>query len=426
MIIICLVVFLGLSLWLLKLEFSNTVDVRLSYDKNTILKCSGLEALVIAMFATAWIGITPVLSIRLAFLELICIIGIYKCKNRLPFSHPFALYSLFLIWILIGIYYTPSPIFGIRMLLKYLYPFLFAILTAKVVRDGNVFIAAGTWARKVGTIGICFIILPVVGAIIGNILWFNAAYVTGLINIIIFSFALADFTEGKEKRKNLIWGLLLCLPCVIVVYRTDIFGTAVALSIFFFVKYRLKALPIICAIGLLGLCVMFYVPAVKNKMFLNPDKVQITDYLSGNIDEDNVQMNYRQFMWEDATSKFYEGHELAGSGTGRVQTFFYTEAIDNRRGGQLHNDFLVLKCDNGQIGFWLFLTAYFSIMVHCMIIYRRSSNAYVQMCSLVAGASLIGVFVTMFSDNTLSYSMVTLSLPWGFYGMALGMQKENG
>ena len=47
------------------------------------------------------------------------------------------------------------------------------------------------------------------------------------------------------------------------------------------------------------------------------------------------------------------------------------------------------------------------------------------MAAMVAGASLMGVFVTMYSDNTLSYSMCTLSFPWGFYGMALGINNNE-
>lgn len=76
-------------------------------------------------------------------------------------------------------------------------------------------------------------------------------------------------------------------------------------------------------------------------MFLRPDDVTITDYVTGNYDENNVRTNMRKFMWEDATERFYKGHETIGSGTGRVQTFFYTEATDSRRGGQMHNDFLM-------------------------------------------------------------------------------------
>lgn len=159
-------------------------------------------------------------------------------------------------------------------------------------------------------------------------------------------------------------------------------------------------------------------------MFIDPDKANIVDYMTFNIDENNVQTNMRKFMWEDATKRFYNGHELVGSGTGRVQTFFYTEATDARKGGQLHNDFLVLRCDNGQIGFWLFILSYVAILLHCIQLYHRSPHDIVRIAALLSGSSLIGVFVTMFSDNTLSYSMVTLSFPWGFYGMTLGLNKR--
>ena len=422
--VICVVLFLALSFWQLKILFTDQVQLKYPFATDTLMKCSGLEALVILMFATAWVGLAPVLSVRLGFLELLCVVGLLKCRNKLPFSFPFIAYIVFLIWILIGLYYTTSVGFGIRMFLKYIYPLLFALLTAKVVRDGEVFLTAGHWARRVATIGIILLLIPSIRFFVYNFLWFNAAFITGIISMIIFSFALADFSD--EKKKNLIWGFLLCLPCVIVVYRTDIFGTAVALSMFFFIKYKAKALPVIGMIGILGLCIMFYVPSVKNKMFIDPDKVTITDYLTGNIDENNVQTNMRKFMWEDATVRFYEGHELYGSGTGRVQAYFYTEAMDSRRGGQLHNDFLVLKCDNGMVGLVLFIAAYFLIFVHCMILYHKSESSYTRLCALVAGSSLLGVFVTMFSDNTLSYSMVTLSFPWGFYGMALGLKEKLG
>ena len=92
----------------------------------------------------------------------------------------------------------------------------------------------------------------------------------------------------------------------------------------------------------------------------------------------------------------------------------------------MHNDLLVLKCDNGLVGIVLFGLAYFAVTLHCIIIYHKCLNPYTRMAALVAGASLMGVFVTMYSDNTLSYSMVTLSFPWGFYGMALGLKDKLG
>lgn len=423
MTILYIVIFLGLSWWLYKFTLKEYVVVKLPGDRSSALEVTGFEALVIAMFATCWIGLAPVLSIRLGFLELLCLIGLIKSRNYLPFSFPLKMYLFFLLWLVIGLTYTPSLEYGVRMILKYIYPFLFAMLCAKVVRNYNIFEYAGSWYRIVGTIGLIFIMTSIFPFMRG-VLWLNAGYTTGLITVIILCFAL--FYHSSKKMTNLIWGLLLCLPCVILVFRTDIFGTAIAISMFLFLKYKIKSLPFIFGIGLLGLVVMFYVPHVKEKMFWRPDDVTIEDYLSGNIQEDQVRDNMRKFMWTDAINMYYKGHETVGSGTGSIQHFFYEIATDSRRKGQLHNDFLVLRCDNGDIGLALFIIAYLFIYFHCIKIYTTSDNTYIRLCSMVAGASILGVFVTMYSDNSLSYSMVTLGPPWGFYGMALGLsQKEK-
>lgn len=203
------------------------------------------------------------------------------------------------------------------------------------------------------------------------------------------------------------------------------FGLQLELSAFFFIKYKIKSLPLILAVGCLGLAAMFYVPSVKAKMYYRPDEVTLQDFLTGNVDENNINTSGRKKGWEDVHKWFYEPHKAIGSGTGRVQTYFYTEAIGWQRGGQLHNDFLVMMCDNGLIGIGLFLLAYLAIMFHCLFIYSKSKSQVVKVCALTAGSSLIGILVTMYSDNTVSYSMATLGYPWGFYGMALGLYKQE-
>lgn len=420
MTIVYIIIFLGLSWWLYRFTTKDYVTVKLPGNKDSEMEVTGLEGLVIAMFATCWIGLAPVLSLRLGFLELLCIIGLYKCKNYLPFSFPLKMYVVFLLWLVIGLFYTPSVEYGVRMILKYIYPFLFALLCAKVVKKGELFFAAGLWNRVVGTVCILLLFLPV-PFLIRGIIWAKQAVITGIITCIVFSFSM--IYHSNKRMMNLFWGCLLCLPAVIAVYRTDIFGTAVALSMFFFLIYKFKAIPFILGIGILGLVVMFQLPHVKAKMFWHPEKVTMESYLKGEINPDDVRDNMRKFMWEDAMKSYYENHEAFGSGTGAIQHFFYELAMDSRRGGQLHNDFLVLRCDNGNIGLALFLIAYLLVYFHCMKIYRDADNVYTKVCALVAGASLLGVFVTMYSDNTLSFSMVTLGAPWGFYGMTLGLQE---
>lgn len=420
---IALLIFVILTVWEMKLFFTPEVEWRMPYGSGATMRLSGKEALVILMFATAYIGLTPVLSLRLGFLELLSLIGAIMVTSRVKLSWPMWLFMIFIIWEVIGLTYSVSVSYGIRMILKYIYPFVFAIFAARVVKDGEVMVSAGIWARRVATVAICLTLIPSIRLLVGHFFWFDAAMTTSIITMAIFSFSLVEFSD--EKKKNLWWGLGFCLPCIILVFRTDIFGTVVALATFFILKYRAKGLPIAAALGILGLCSMFYIPAVKNKMFFKPDEVTMIDYVTGNYDEDNVRTNGRKQVWEDVENWFFKDNEEMGSGTGRVQYYFYEEAQDWRRGGQLHNDFLVLKCDNGLIGLILFGLSYFAITLHCIYLYHKGRSPYTRLAAMVAGASLMGVFVTMHSDNTLSFSMCTLSFPWGFYGMALGIENAS-
>lgn len=423
MTLIALLIFVILTAWELKLFFTPQVEWRMPYGSRSTMRLSGKEALIILMFTTAYIGLAPVLSLRLSFLELLCIFGALTVSSHVKLSWPMRMFVVFIIWEIIGLTYTPSVSYGIRMILKYIYPFLFAIFAARVVKDGVVMVSAAIWARRVATIAMCLTLIPSIRLLVGHFFWFQAALTTGIITMAIFSFAMVEFSN--EKKKNLLWGIGFCLPCIILVFRTDIFGTIVALASFFVLKYRVKGLPIAAALGILGLCAMFYVPTVKNKMFYRPNEVTLSDYVTGNYGKDNVRMNGRKDGWKNVENWFYKNHEEVGSGTGRVQYYFYEEAQGWQRGGQLHNDFLVLKCDNGIIGLFLFGLSYFAVTLHCIYLYHKSQNTYTRMAAMIAGASLMGVFVTMYSDNTLSYSMCTLSFPWGFYGMALGIENSN-
>lgn len=159
-------------------------------------------------------------------------------------------------------------------------------------------------------------------------------------------------------------------------------------------------------------------------MYFKPDQVTLTDFLTGNVEENNINTSGRNLMW-DLVTPFYEKNKLIGAGTGRVQKYFYTEIIGFGRGGQLHNDFLLMLCDNGLIGFSLYILSYLGVLFHCMRIYRRTNNLYTKTLSLTASAALCGVLVTLYSDNSVSYSMCTLSYPWGLYGMVLGLYSQE-
>lgn len=268
-------------------------------------------------------------------------------------------------------------------------------------------------------------VVPILLPLFTGVFWHKAALGTHYITMCIISLAL--YFYSNKKAKNLIFFVIFLLPCFIWVFRTDIMGTFVALAAFALIKYRLKAVPVVLLLGVLSVASLFYIPSIKAKMYFRPDEVSLNDFLTGNVDENNINTSGRGPIWENCRQLFYEGHEIIGSGTGRVQKYIYTEAAEFAAGGQIHSDFLVLMCDNGLIGLSLYLLSALGAFIHCISIYhQRSSSAVLRMCAIIAGSSLLGVVSTMYSDNTLSYSMATLSYPWGLYGMALGLKKREG
>ena len=71
----------------------------------------------------------------------------------------------------------------------------------------------------------------------------------------------------------------------------------------------------------------------------------------------------------------------------------------------------------------LYLLAVLAVIIHSFVVYQKSSDIAIKMCAIVAGSSLAGVALTMYTDNVVNYSMATLSYPFGFYGMMLGLIK---
>ena len=236
-------------------------------------------------------------------------------------------------------------------------------------------------------------------------------------------FSLGLFYYTNEKRKNLIYTVLFILPCFIWVFRTSIMGALVAIMAFYFIKYRVRSLPIIAGVLIAGVLAVFFIPSLHKKMFMD-SSISLDQFQSGQVDMTDVNTNARASMWEHLENKFYVGHEMIGSGTGSVQNYMYNNFIF---GGLKvpHSDFVQMRCDNGLIGLIFYAIIILLVFMDCFRTFRATKNPGIKLCSLVAGATIIGVFATLYSDNVVNYSMATLSMPFGFYGMMLGLKQNK-
>lgn len=419
--------FLIITYFGIKFLYSGGEIVKSPFDKTVQMRLSGPEMFWCLTFSTGLLAFSApagldLMAIRLMVLEILCFLGLFVAKNNPIWSYPLVIYVIYLIWIAIGCFYSQAFFFGFRVILKYLYPLLLCLFASTVVRDKEVFIKSSMWARFVALISIIFAFVPFIGSLVPGVFWYGTARAINYISIMILSLGLFYFTN--EKKKNLIYSIIFLLPCFIWVFRTSIMGSFIAIMAFYFIKYRVKSLPIIAGILILGVVAVFTIPSLRNKMFKKEAKgISIENFQAGNVGMDEVNTNAREAMWKHLENRFYNGHEIIGSGTGSVQNYMYNNHVF---GGLKvpHSDFVQIKCDNGNLGLILYTLCAFTVFIHCFLVYwKNSDNAVLQLCAIVAGASMAGVFVTLYSDNTVNYSMATLSMPYGFYGMMLGLNK---
>ena len=400
------------------------VAVSLPLHRREKIIFSGSEMFWTLLFSTGLLAFSApmgvdLMAVRLFSLEVLCLVCIGVGKNRAKWTLPLIGYVVFLLWLVIGLSYTPSITYGIRVILKYTYPLLVTLTASAVVRDDAVFLKSSMGARKVAIICLIVSFVPYMGLLFPGVFWYGTARCINFISISILSLALY-FYAGR-RIKNLIWFGIFLLPCVIWVFRTSMLGNFVALSVFSIFRYKLKALPVLALIAAMGVGAVFFIPSVREKMFKSDD-VTMADFQSGRVSMDDVNSNARFATWEFFEKRFYEGCELQGSGTGATQEYFYTHFVF---GGLkvMHSDIVQMKCDNGLIALFLYYGTILMMIGHAFIVYCRSKIPIIKLCSIAAGATLAGVAATMYSDNAVNYSMCTLAYPFGFYGMMLGLLK---
>lgn len=418
-----IITFIGYK-WLTSSEGTMTNPL----NKQEQMWLDGSERFWVLTFSTGLLALSApagldLMAVRLLVLEVFCLIGLlFICKRKPQWTAASVVYAVFILWLVIGLAYSPAPGYGFRVILKYLYPLLIMLFASAAVRDTEVFLKAGLGARIVAVTSIVIAFIPMLEwTLFPGVFWYATARAINFISICIFSLALFYYTN--DKKKNLFYSILFILPCFIWVFRTSIMGSLVAIMAFYFIKYRMRSLPIIVGIVIAGVMAVFFIPSLHQKMFKD-NSSNIEQFKSGNLNMDDVNTNARAAMWEYLENKFYQGHEITGSGTGSVQQYMYNNYVF---GGLTvpHSDFVQMCCDNGLISLILYTMIALLVFYDCFRTHYTTNNTGVKICSIVAGASMMGVFVTLYSDNVVNYSMATLSMPFGFYGMMLGLKQNN-
>lgn len=411
----------------IKYLFSSRVKMKHPLQKGGYMVLDGREAFWVLTFSTGLLafsapGALDLMAIRLLVLEILMITGLFTCPRSPVWSAFQICYAVFLGWLIIGCFYSFAPMYGVRVILKYIYPFIIVLFASAVVRDPEVFMKAGLGARTVALFSIIVFFTPL-HKLFRGVFWYGTAAAIHYISMMIFSLAL--YCYARERKKNLRYVLLFILPCFLWVFRTSIMGATLAIMAFLFFRYRLKSLPVLFGVVILFVVAIFFIPSIRSKMFYD-DSTSVSQLQNGEISKDNIDSNGRFSMWEWSMDRYYKDRELVGSGTGTLQEAFYSLRHPFGSIRIVHCDYVQMLCDNGLIGIVLFGLSFLFMIFHCFLVFQnRRNNMGIRLCAIIAGTSVPGVLLTMMTDNVINYSMATISYPCGFYGMMLGMLRKQ-
>lgn len=432
---ISLLAFIVLNIYFFVFMNRYAVRVKHPMNKTQTLLYEGMEAFLILLFATGSMAMSSsggghgasggfnLQAIRLLLLEAVLVLALFRSTKKMQWGIGTYAYLIYMLWLLYSMTYTEAGQYGWRYILKYVYPLCIMAGASAIVRDEEVFVTIMIWARRVAIASLVAYFVPVLNNFLGGLFWYDAALNIHYATIVCISLTLF-FGYGK-KVQDLVLAFIFVAPCIIQVHRTGLMCIGGAIGAYCFFKFKWVSLPYLALVGASMLAIIFYVPSFHEKMFWKDSEGTLTiqDLREGNIEEDDIRNNGREAIWDLLKANFYEGHELKGSGIGSCQKFLYEAGPTFVK--QTHGDYVQIKCDTGNIGFYLYLSILAVIVIHCMIeCFNPDNPPYVQYCAMIAGAALVGNYLAMYSDNAVTYTMATTGYPFGFYGILLGLKAK--
>lgn len=365
--------------------------------------------------ATAMVFLGPFSLVKYVFWILILGILCFTRSFVLRIDGIVGCYLMFVLWAVFSMTYSSEQYQGLMLIIKYILPLLYLWLGYNAINTKEEFILF---------LKVALIVMIVYAFLIGGFAYklYPPVYFVLLFKIKQFFIsyaALADFHSALivvpialyliyKENKYLILTAIIFLSSLLFVVRTGLGGIALAISFFFFIIYRLKAVPYIamCLIGLL--CIFMFVPSVKEKMFLEGEQPS-----GAEISFDSIQSNGREFIWETNLDKFYAPSPVIGSGLGESVAF----TKDSFAVHLIHSDYIQILCDMGFVGIVLFGLFFLSVIVKVFRNVLRYNDDFVLISGAMAVGSCAAVFFSMAFDNVITYAQQCFVIPFIFIGI---------
>lgn len=433
--IISLLLLITLVLWIFTIYFSEKKKFRMvEYNRGEKYLLSRNMYFIILTVCTAPMFLIPYALYKYGLWFGVMLFLLLSGRIKLKIDTTMLMYMVFFFWLCFAMTYTTTYWQGTMMLVKYSLPLFFLYLGYSSLRNEKdliiflkvVNLAACVYCLIMG--GFSWKLTPWLYYFFDSILSVYAAFADFLVAVFIIPIILYWLTKDKKYVYCALW---MILSTILQSVRTGMGGMVLVFVFAMYLRYKQKSLPGIIFAGAVFIGVILFVPSVNEKFF-GEDAGTVTgeDIVQGNaLSLDNIEMSGREYIWENAKKYCYEGHELIGSGLGTAEYFCKYLMYDNGKESKMHNDYIVLMCDTGNIGVGLLVLFYAVVLIKVIAhVVLRKSSVLVKLTGIMALSSMAGIAFCMYFDNVVSNSMQSMIIPYiylGFFLKALDIEGKN-
>lgn len=425
--ILSLLIFVVLLYWIGQIFFSDKKKFRaVKYGRGEYYLLSRNMYFVIFTVCTAPIFLGSLSLLKYGLWLMVVLLLLFIGKVRMKFDAIIMMYFVFFFWLCYTMTYTLVPRDGIMMLIKYALPMLFLWLGYSAINNEKDLIIFLKVVNVAACVYCCFIggqgcrFMPwLYYSFIGAQFLAYAGFADFLTSIFVVPILLYWLTNEKKYIFCALW---MVLSTVLESVRTGMGGMMLVFGMALLLRYKMKALPGLFFAGAFFLGVVLFVPQVNEKFFgEDAGTVSATDIIQGNaLSQDNINTNGRSEIWEMMLKKFYEGHELKGSGLGMSTGYLKYLYRTTGTPALLHNDYVQILSDTGKIGIILISLFYVVFLLKGIrYVVLRKSMFCIKLTGIMAVSSMAGVAFSMYYDNVVSHSMSSLVMPFIFLGFFL-------
>lgn len=433
--IISLLLFIVLFLWIFTIYFTDKKKFRIvEYNPGEKYLLSRNMYFIIFTVCTAPMFLTPYALYKYGLWFGMMLFLLFSGKIRLKIDTTMTMYMVFFLWLCFSMTYTTRTWQGTMMLVKYSLPLLFLYLGYSSLsneKDLIIFLkvvnaAACIYCCFMGGFALKFILPLYIFSM--NIFATYAPFANFLSVVFIVPIILYWLTKDNKYIYCALW---MVLSTVLQSVRTGIGAMVLVFMFAMFLRYKSRSLPGIIFAGVVFLGIILYVPSVNEKFFgEKAGMVTSEDIVQGNaLSFDNIEMSGREYLWENAKKYCYEGNEIKGKGLGSAEYFCKFQMYDTGKESKMHNDYIVLMCDTGNIGVGLLVLFYAVVLIKVIAhVVLRKSDVLVKLTGVMALSSMAGIAFCMYFDNVVSNSMQSMIIPYiylGFFLKALDIEGKN-